>query len=266
MRFDYSYKTSDGVRHEAEIDARTRDDAFATLRKQGIRPIRMDEKPLSRGQKIRRMLFWVMGTVLMLACSAGCWFFLRAAQVRARYQRETRAAFDALRSKAENVREWHMAEFAKVDFSILHNYALIERSQDIGFATNELARGKSIIESSRSRLKDLFRDLYDVFPPESANERLDAQRLYGEIMNEIDASEERLDAEECVLALLDDNRSKWHVYHGRIVFDDLMLEREVSFFKRDTDGSTMRWKRDFKQSGIESPVVELPPSSQATGK
>ena len=212
------------------------------------------------------MLFWVMGTVLMLACSAGCWFFLRAAQVRARYQRETRAAFDALRSKAENVREWHMAEFAKVDFSILHNYALIERSQDIGFATNELARGKSIIESSRSRLKDLFRDLYDVFPPESANERLDAQRLYGEIMNEIDASEERLDAEECVLALLDDNRSKWHVYHGRIVFDDLMLEREVSFFKRDTDGSTMRWKRDFKQSGIESPVVELPPSSQATGK
>lgn len=276
MRFTYTYKTSDGVRHEAGIEARTRDDAFAALRTQGIRPIRVEEKPLSKEEKSRRILFWAVGIVLALACAAGAWWWTRVERVpegsesvasprgngqresKQRYRSETRGAFEALKGKAEEVRKWHQAEFAKIDFAILHNYALIERSQDIGFATNELAKGKNVIESSHSRMKDLFRDLYDVFPPESANERLDAQRLYGEIMNEIDASEDRLDAEECILALLDGNRSKWHVYHGRIVFEDMMLEREVGFFKKDTDGSTMRWKRDFKQSPLESPVVELP--------
>ena len=277
MRFTYTYKTSDGVRHEAEIEARTRDDAFAALRTQGIRPIRVEEKPLSKEEKSRRILFWTGGIILALACAAGAWWWPRqarplpptrpptatsetlpAAALQQRYRNETREAFEALKGKAEEVRKWHKDEFAKIDFAILHNYALIERSPDIGFATNELAKGKNVVESSRSRMKDLFRDLYDAFPPESANERLDAQRLYGEIMNEIDASEDRLDAEECVLALLDDNRSKWHVYHGNIVFEDMMLEREVGFFKKDTDGSTMRWKRDFKQSPLESPVVELP--------
>ncbi len=277
MRFTYTYKTSDGVRHEAEIEARTRDDAFAALRTQGIRPIRVEEKPLSKEEKSRRILFWTVGIMLALACAAGAWWWARAERApegsdkrvasprvcgqgesKQRYRSETRKAFEALKGKAEKVRKWHKDEFAKVDFALLHNYALIERSQDIGFAANELAKGKNVIESSRSRMKDLFRDLYDIFPPESANERLDAQRLYGEIMNEIDASEDRLDAEECVLALLDGNRSKWHVYHGNIVFEDMMLEREVGFFKKDTDGSTMRWKRDFKQSPLESPVVEVP--------
>ena len=41
MRFAYSYKTSDNVRHEAEIDAPGRDAAFAALREMGIRPIRV---------------------------------------------------------------------------------------------------------------------------------------------------------------------------------------------------------------------------------
>jgi hypothetical protein len=43
MTFKYSYKTSDGVRHESEIDAPGRDEAFSTLRKRGIRPIRLSE-------------------------------------------------------------------------------------------------------------------------------------------------------------------------------------------------------------------------------
>ena len=266
MNFIYSYKTSDGVRHEDEIEARTRDDAFAALRKQGIRPIRVEEVRLTTAQKRRRMVLWALAAALVLASAAGAWFAVRAAHARTRYQRETREAFLALQSRAEAERRRHQEEFAKVDFALLHNYALVERSQDVGFALDELAKGKGVIESSRSRVKELFRNLYEIFPPESANERLDAQRLYGEIMDEIDASEERLDAEECVLALLDENRGKWRVRQGRLVFDDLALERVVGFFRKDTDGSTMRWKRDFKQTPLESPVVELPSSSPAAGK
>ena len=139
MRFTYTYKTSDGVRHEAEIEARTRDDAFAALRTQGIRPIRVEEKPLSKEEKSRRILFWAVGIVLALACAAGAWWWARVERVpegsesvasprgsgqresKQRYRSETRGAFEALKGKAEEVRKWHQAEFAKIDFAILHN-------------------------------------------------------------------------------------------------------------------------------------------------
>ncbi len=41
MKFTYAYKTSDGTRHEASIDAPSREDVFSTLRNQGIRPIKV---------------------------------------------------------------------------------------------------------------------------------------------------------------------------------------------------------------------------------
>lgn len=41
MRFSYAYKTSDGVRHEASVIADSREAAFAELRANGIRPIKV---------------------------------------------------------------------------------------------------------------------------------------------------------------------------------------------------------------------------------
>ena len=41
VKFTYTYRTSDGVRHTAEIDAPTRDSAFSVLREQGIKPIKV---------------------------------------------------------------------------------------------------------------------------------------------------------------------------------------------------------------------------------
>ena len=41
MKFTYAYKTSDGVRHEAAMDAESRDAVFAALRAKGIRPIKV---------------------------------------------------------------------------------------------------------------------------------------------------------------------------------------------------------------------------------
>ena len=41
MKYTYAYKTSDGVRHEAAIDAASRDEVFSQLRGQGIRPIKV---------------------------------------------------------------------------------------------------------------------------------------------------------------------------------------------------------------------------------
>jgi len=41
MRFTYAYKTSDGRRHEAAIDAESREAVFEALRRQGIRAIKV---------------------------------------------------------------------------------------------------------------------------------------------------------------------------------------------------------------------------------
>ena len=41
MTYTYASKTSDGVRHEAAMDAESRDAVFAALRTQGIRPIKV---------------------------------------------------------------------------------------------------------------------------------------------------------------------------------------------------------------------------------
>ena len=41
MKFIYAYKTSDGVRHEAAMDAESREAVFAALRQQGIKAIKV---------------------------------------------------------------------------------------------------------------------------------------------------------------------------------------------------------------------------------
>ena len=41
MKYTYAYKTSDGTRHEATMVAKSREEAFAQLRKQGIKAIKV---------------------------------------------------------------------------------------------------------------------------------------------------------------------------------------------------------------------------------
>ena len=41
MKYTYAYKTSDGVRHEASLDAESREEVFAVLRERGIKAIKV---------------------------------------------------------------------------------------------------------------------------------------------------------------------------------------------------------------------------------
>ena len=41
MKYTYAYKTSDGVRHEASMDAPSREAVFESLRAQGIKAIKL---------------------------------------------------------------------------------------------------------------------------------------------------------------------------------------------------------------------------------
>lgn len=78
VTFTYYYKTSDGLRHEAEIGAPSRDEAFAALRERGIRPIKLVAKDGStangevRGMRKRA----VAAIVVAVALAAGAVAFL----------------------------------------------------------------------------------------------------------------------------------------------------------------------------------------------
>ena len=78
MTFVYYYKTSDGVRHEAEIGAPSRDEAFSELRRQGIRPIKVIEKnPARVTPGIRKRVVFVWVVVAGVGAGALGWFFSR---------------------------------------------------------------------------------------------------------------------------------------------------------------------------------------------
>ena len=77
VKFAYSYKMSDGVRREGTIDAPSRDEAFATLRKDGIRPIKMfaaedpDAAAAAARARTRRGVFIGIGVGILIAAVLG---------------------------------------------------------------------------------------------------------------------------------------------------------------------------------------------------
>ena len=73
MRFAYSYKTSDNVRHEAEISAPSRDEAFAALRERGIRPIKVVAKDDLKGDKGSRGTKVLVGLAALAMVAVVVW-------------------------------------------------------------------------------------------------------------------------------------------------------------------------------------------------
>lgn len=70
MKFGYSYKTSDGVRHESVFHADTKEDVFASLRAKGIKPIKVWE--VERKHPVRtRIVTWSIVALVAAAIAAG---------------------------------------------------------------------------------------------------------------------------------------------------------------------------------------------------
>lgn len=78
-QWTYSWNSSDGLRHEGEVRARSKDDAYAELRKRGIRPIRVTERivpVVRRGFKGLRKRDVSVIILLAIAIAALVWLFL----------------------------------------------------------------------------------------------------------------------------------------------------------------------------------------------
>ncbi|MBR1871055.1 MAG: hypothetical protein IJ802_04445 [Kiritimatiellae bacterium] len=70
MLFSYSYRTSNGEKHEGSVKARSKERAYALLNAKGIRPIRVEPVPLTPAQKLVRMLAWCCGAAAVCAGAA----------------------------------------------------------------------------------------------------------------------------------------------------------------------------------------------------
>ena len=66
MKFGYSYKSSDGVRHESTIIASNKEEVFAGLRERGIRPIKVWELDAVKSAAVKNLL----GLAIMIAVAA----------------------------------------------------------------------------------------------------------------------------------------------------------------------------------------------------
>ena len=85
MKYTYAYKTSDGRRHEAAIDAESREAVFEALRAQGIRPIKVvaadgskaNGEESRRGSRLSARVLLVLSVPFVLSLAFGAWLALR---------------------------------------------------------------------------------------------------------------------------------------------------------------------------------------------
>lgn len=78
MKYTYAYKTSDGVRHEAVMNAASREEVFSELRKQGIKAIKVVASDGSKAngeiRGIRKRMVFVFLFIASVLVAATTWF------------------------------------------------------------------------------------------------------------------------------------------------------------------------------------------------
>ena len=85
MKYTYAYKTSDGRRHEAAIDAESREAVFEALRAKGIRPIKVvaadgskaNGEEVRRGSPLSARVLIVLSVLFVLSLAVVAWLALR---------------------------------------------------------------------------------------------------------------------------------------------------------------------------------------------
>lgn len=261
MKFEYAYKTPDGTRHVDRMRARSKERVFAALRERGIKPIRVDRaKPEGTLEWLGYVLtspLWVATLVAAAAVGIAVFAVVRQGpqptRVRAFAEGER---FRELARQAEDVRAAHAEAFRSVDFELLRNYALIAQVDDLQRLNAEITKAKVVIANTRERLRALFGGVAEAFAGDPKGLAA-AQALYGEVVSVVDADEAQVESDEAAVVLLSENRDKWKVVKGRIVFSDDALRRDFAPLAQSVDPSTARWHRDFGGTVIESNVIEV---------
>ena len=117
MKYTYAYKTSDGTRHEASIEAPSRDAAFAALRERGIRPIKVVAADGSKANGapvgVRRRVVAVSILVAVVAAVGATAAFLRI----------VRPALNVEPFQADQTRRYPIGDAAIIEKGILTGWS-----------------------------------------------------------------------------------------------------------------------------------------------
>ena len=272
MKYTYAYKTSDGARHEASMDAESREAVFEALRARGIRPIKVvaadGSKANGEVRGIRKRTVAVISVIAAVLAGGVVYFMVpsrqRSGQPEERRPEiaftaeEYRTAFTNLEARAAQILMRHFKAIKTLDMDVLVDYRLIESTRDTEFLSKKVRQGYRTVDDSRMEVRDLFKSIFSVFPAECRVEREEAQRLYAEAMDRLEVSERRIVKDDKALQLLVGNRGKWRCLNGRVVWNDATLANEFEYFRREAGQSAARLRRD---PGATDPRTEGSPAA-----
>ena len=258
MKFTYAYKTSDGVRHEASMDAESREAVFAALRQQGIKAIKVVAADGSkangeaRGVRKRVLVASVIGAALLAGAMAfvaanrdakGLASGVKAAKPLSRTEQ---TAFDELRRNAGGVKSRMEADYAALHAERLLDAVVISDTNQTQKLFRLVKDGDRIIGRARDEMQAMFKGVTEgaYF---SAQFLQAVQLLYGELMAEIDVAAAAHSNRRYAFVLLDSNRGKWRVFNGKPAFADQQLFSLYQYCIEgvSTDASNLRWRKDF---------------------
>ena len=74
--WEYSWKSSDGVRHESVMEAASKDEVYTRLKADGIRAIHVTQRVVVKGgiRSLRKRDWTVIAAILVLTAIASCYF------------------------------------------------------------------------------------------------------------------------------------------------------------------------------------------------
>ena len=221
MKYTYAYKTSDGVRHEASMNAASRDDVFAELRKKGIKAIKVVSLSGSKANGEERIVVRkrIVLAALLLGLAAGAVFAVWLVRHDFRDPR-----LIALERQAEAIRHRHDELVATLHLEALRDYRQILTERRFDILNEKISVGFCDLRQTRIEIRELFQ----------AHAGLEgAREVYRRTMDAIDLTEARLSNDEKAFRLLDANRGKWKIDKNRIVWEDARLEAEFLNHSRE---------------------------------
>lgn len=259
------------------MTAPNKDAVYDELRKQGIRAIRVEERiapvVMKKGLRGLRRRDWLIIASVTSLCALGISFVVVRLADTSEQQvviteksvglKSVKAgmsqAFKGLMSEVEIVLENHRKAADSIDRELLSNYALVERVSDISEFRMEIAKGRDVVATTRAQVRELFSKHYGLLPQDNEEELILAQRAYGTVMETVDVTDERLDADECAIEMLDSNRGTWHVKKGEVVWDDPQFDALFKTYRRDDIVGTSRWQKDFggSKNVLSSSIIEV---------
>lgn len=237
MTFLYSYKTSDGIRHENRIRAKSREQVFELLRQEGIRPIKVTQK----GADVVRI-------VQLLVCGA----FIGVLAFKLLTFVSPPSAVSEAQVKCPNELV-EKVESALVQFrETISNYeteeSRFQSKEELSPVLQRVRQAGEVVDYYRIFLHGIFGSVSSAADG-SDDASVAIRRYYGETMSELDVADERFKSREYVLTLLRDNWGAWRYEHSekgyRIVFISPDLQREYDFHLSGADAASLRWRRDF---------------------